>query len=395
MKNYTIQKEKLNQASTYLAEEDIDLWLIPTREGSDPGLDLLTKIKTVGLGAFLITAKGKYLAICSRIDAQDIEECGLFSSVITYSDSFDNTLKELIGDLKPRKIALNYSIDDHLCDGIGTGLYRRIVKALTDTFSGEYCSSQDVLTRIRSVKSPEELKNLKIAINITTEIYDLVFKEIRSGMSEIEIGELFVKEMRKRDVINGTYGELAPPMVLKERLAHRQPGEARLVPGDFLIIDFSVAWKGYCSDIARTAYVLKKGETEAPTEMQETFTNARDAISAAFDVIKPGKKGWEIDDTARKFLIAHKMPDITHATGHQIGLAVHDGGTLLGPPWSRYGKAPFGVIEEGMIFTLEPTILREKGYSALVEENILITEKAAEYLSQRQMELYLIPYSDN
>ena len=40
------------------------------------------------------------------------------------------------------------------------------------------------------------------------------------------------------------------------------------------------------------------------------------------------------------------MPDITHATGHQIGRAVHDGGTLLGPKWERYGEAPYDVVEE-------------------------------------------------
>lgn len=390
MDRYVIQKEKLAQASDYLRDEGIDLWLIPTREGSDPSLDLLTRVKTVGAGAFLITAGGEHLAVASSIDAQDIRESGLFTHVETYTDSYEEALEKTVARLAPGVIALNYSVNDHLCDGLGTGMYRLVTGALKNVFKGEYRSSEKILSRVRAVKSAEELKNLKRAIDITTEIYDIVFDRIRVGMSEIEVGDLFVEEMRKRGVINGTYGELAPPMVLKERIAHRRPGEARLEPGDFLIIDFSVAWEGYCSDIARTGYVLKEGETRPPAAMRETFENARDAISAAFEAVKPGRKGWEIDKTARDFLLEKGMPEITHATGHQIGLAVHDGGTLLGPRWARYGTAPYGEILEGMVFTLEPTILRDTGYSALVEENILVTKDGAEYLSKRQTELYLI-----
>ena len=395
MERYTIQKEKLRQASEYLAAEGIDLWLIPTREGSDPSLELLTKVKTVGLGAFLIASDGTCTAIASSIDAQDIEESGLFDRVIAYTDSFEAALKEAVAGAMPGSIAMNYSSGDHLCDGLGEGLYRMVAEELKDVYTGEYRSSEKVLSRVRAVKSPEELERLKKAIAVTNEIYDDVFPKIRVGMSEIEVGDLFVEAMRVRNVVNGTYGELAPPMVLKERIAHRRPGEARLEPGDFLIIDFSVAWDGYCSDIARTGYVLKDGETEAPAQMRETFENARDAISAAFRAVRPGVRGWEIDDVARRFLLEKGMPEITHATGHQIGLAVHDGGTLLGPRWSRYGQAPFGELAEGMVFTLEPTILRDSGYSALVEENILVTADGAECLSERQMELYLIPSSSN
>ena len=390
MERYRIQKEKLAQASRYLSEAGHDLWLIPTREGSDPALDLLTKVKTVGLGAFIICADGRTMALTSRIDVQDVEESGLFDSVITYATSFEDGLREIIRNLQPGSIALNYSTDDHLCDGLGQGLYNLVTKSLEDVFTGTYVSSEKILSRVRAVKSPEELACLRKAIELTTQIYDEAFGRIRVGMSEIEVGELFVSAMKDRNVVNGLSGDLTPPMVLKERISHRQPGEARLEPGDFLIIDYSVSWNGYCSDIARTGYVLKKGETAAPEGMQNTFNHAHEAISVAFSKVRPGAEGWEIDDAARRYLLENEMPDITHATGHQIGLNTHDGGTLLGPKWKRYGKAPYGKIEKGMVFTLEPTILRREGYSALVEENIVVTEKGAEYLSRRQDALYLI-----
>lgn len=395
MGKYTIQKEKIAQASRYLKEEGIDLWLIPTREGSDPALDLLTKVRTVGLGAFIITAGGTAMALTSRIDIQDVEESGLFEKVFTYADSFEDSLRTIITDMNPQSIALNFSTDDHLCDGLGQGLYNLVTRSLQEVFSGEFVSSEKILSKVRAVKSSEEIRCLKKAIEITNDIYDRVFTKIRVGMSEIEIGELFVDEMRAGNLVNGFIGEMAPPMVLKERISHRKPGEARIEPGDFFIIDFSISWEGYCSDIARTAYVLRKGEIDAPDAMKETFINAFEAISRAFSAVRPGVKGWEIDTIARSFLLEQGMPEITHATGHQIGLSTHDGGTLLGPKWPRYGSAPYGEIAEGMVFTLEPTILRDVGFSALVEENILVTGNGAEYLSRRQKELYLIPYSES
>ncbi len=87
-------------------------------------------------------------------------------------------------------------------------------------------------------------------------------------------------------------------------------------------------------------------------------------------------------------------PEITHATGHQIGRAVHDGGALLGPRWKRYGGAPYESLEKGMVFTIEPTLFLDDGVHFIVEENIVVTESGMEYLTQRQNELILIPYRE-
>ena len=122
------------------------------------------------------------------------------------------------------------------------------------------------------------------------------------------------------------------------------------------------------------------------------FDAAHGAISAAFAAAKPGAKGFEVDAAARSHLTSRGLPEITHATGHQVGRYEHDGGAMLAPQWKRYGNAPFGTLEKNMIFTLEPTILLEEGdFSVLCEEDILITESGAEFLSSRQTELVLVP----
>ena len=387
---YSVNQEKMDQAANYLAQHGIDLWLILTSEGSDPCLPLVTGVRTVGPGAFVLTSSGQRYALCSSIDAQDIEESGLFTEVIKYRENLAQPLQALVTQYAPKKIALNYSQQEHLCDGLTVGRFRWLQETLKDCFSGEWVSSELFLKDLRSIKSPEEIRRIQKAVDITLDIYAEAFAQIKPGLTEKQIGQLFVQAMEKRGVVNGLDKQLSMPMVLKGNIAHRAPSDWATEHGDMLIIDFSVDYEGYVSDIARTAYFLKPGEVEAPAEMKYSFESAYGAISQGFEALKPGKSGYEIDRAARDYLLSRGMPEISHATGHQIGRETHDGGTLLGPLWERYGEAPRGLIAENMVFTLEPTILPSEGPFILVEENVLVTATGAKYLSRRQENLILI-----
>lgn len=385
-----VNKQKLQQASEYLRDNNIDLWLIFASEGSDPAVKLLTGLKTVGRTAFLITKENKKYAVCSIIDAQESEESGLFDQVYKYQNNLPEVLKQLIEQLNPNKIAINYSVDDNLCDGLTMGRYRWLKKNLGLEICKKFVSSEKILQKIRSIKTPKEIDTIREAIRITQEIYDVVFSKLKVGMTEYQAGEIFLEEMSRRGVVEAGSKELVMPIVMKERIAHRAPGNAVLQKGDFLIMDFGIDFQGYCSDIARTVYFLKDGETKAPKAIQEKFDAAHEAITRASQAIHPGVIGYEVDQVAREYLLSVGMPEITHATGHQLGQFEHDGGAMFAPRWERYGNAPYGMIEENMVLTLEPTILNDNDYSILCEEDILVTKTGAEFLSKRQDELILI-----
>jgi Xaa-Pro aminopeptidase len=113
------------------------------------------------------------------------------------------------------------------------------------------------------------------------------------------------------------------------------------------------------------------------------------AIEAAAAALKPGVQGYEIDTIAREVVVDAGYEEYKHALGHGLGRACHDGGTLLGPRWERYGKTPEGVVEAGNVFTLELGVATEAGYVG-VEEDVLVTESGCEFLSSFQRELMLI-----
>ena len=84
-----------------------------------------------------------------------------------------------------------------------------------------------------------------------------------------------------------------------------------------------------------------------------------------------------MDSVARKSLIQQGYPEFKHAFGHQIGRTAHDGATILGPHWPKYGTSVDGVVEAGNTFAIELEVLvPNRGYVSR-EENILVTDDGA------------------
>jgi Xaa-Pro aminopeptidase len=157
-----------------------------------------------------------------------------------------------------------------------------------------------------------------------------------------------------------------------------------------LHFDFGVKQEGYCSDIQRMGYVLRPGEETPPEPVQHGFQTILKAIDAAVEALKPGVKGLKVDDAARSVVTDAGYEAYKYATGHQLGRVAHDGGTLLGPTWERYGDTPRQVVEAGHVYTIEPGLMVE-GYGYIgLEEDVLVTEQGVEYLADPQRVLILI-----
>ncbi|MFD1031702.1 M24 family metallopeptidase [Metaplanococcus flavidus] len=389
-----ISKQKLKQATQYMTEDGIDTWLILTREGTDPSCPLLISIRSVHLAAVFIRADGKHKVLTSASDFGNYESIGLFDEVIQYESSIESDFQQLFNSLGIKKLALNISETDHLCDGLTAGLF----EWLQDTIGHEQLdsvmiSSEPLLKQIRSIKSDKELVLIEEAVRLTDEIYETVFTKIGPGMTEIEMGQLFVEEMKKNGVSNGLGNAFDPPMVccVRNGLAHRKPADFVILPGDIVIFDFSLKYQNYVSDIARTVYFLKPDEDEAPHDIQHAFDTAKKAIHTTINSMKIGQKGYEVDSVGRKVIEEGGYPTIRHSVGHQVGRDTHDGGTILGPQRTPKRPQVEGKLQMDEIYAIEPTVIQDNGLPCiLVEENLVMTTSGARLLSRPQLELILV-----
>jgi Xaa-Pro aminopeptidase len=387
--------EKLDQAVGILGEQDVDLWLTLVRETSltnDPCLELIAGTYSAWTGAFLVSATGEKTAIVGRFDAPSVEEIGAYE-VVGYDESLRPALRDAVERLTPRTIALNYSESDPAADGLTHGLWLNLQEALAGTpYAGRLVSSEGIVNALRGRKSPEEVRRIRGAVEATEEIFDRVSAELQPGQSELEIASRIHASVAA-DGLGYAWGREHCPAVNagpEKEVGHSAPGDLRTRRGELLHMDFGVSRDDYCSDLQRVWYFLDDGEEAPPEDVGGAWGALWDSVDAGVAQLRPGAIGWEVDAAARESLVASGYPEPKHALGHQLGRTAHDGGTLLGPRWDRYGTAPHGRVEQGNVFTVEfGTPVPGRGYIGL-EEDVLVTADGVEWLSTPQRELWLV-----
>jgi Xaa-Pro aminopeptidase len=390
----TLVQEKSQQALDLLKKLDLDTWMIWVRETeqmADPTLSLVLGIDLTWQSVLIYTQTGQRIAIVGNFDADGLRPLGIFDKIIPYTQDIRETLRNELDALSPKKIGLNFSRDDVASDGLTYGMYNLLNEYLEGTpHARSFVSAEPLLLRLRGQKTPQEIKRIKQAITITEQIYDEAKQFVKVGQTEGEIGRFFHDRMKAHGV-GFAWGADHNPAVdagPNKQFGHVGPTDNLTKEGHLLHFDFGVRYQGYCSDIQRMFFFGPA--SQIPDEVQSAFNTVRDAIQAAADFIKPGMKGFEVDQVARGFVQEQGYEEYQHALGHQLGQATHDGGTLLGPLWERYGDTPKGIVEPGNVFTLELYVTTQNYGQVSLEEDIVVTETGCDFLSEPQRELICI-----
>jgi Xaa-Pro aminopeptidase len=392
----TLVREKLGQTPAILEEHGVDLWLTLVRETlltRDPCLDLVAGTYCAWQSAFLLSRSGERVAIVGRFDAPSVEALGVYPEVVAYDESVRPALRSIIERLAPRSIALNYSPSDPAADGLTHGLWLMLREALEGTpYVDRLVSSAPIVNALRGRKSPSEIERIREAVRTTEQIFAVVDDALGPAMKETEIAELMHAEVARRGLGYAWEPAHCPAVNAgpEKDVGHSAPGALQTRRGELLHCDFGVEQDGYCSDLQRVWYLRAEGENELPEDVVAAWRALWAAVDAGADVLRPGAVGHEVDAAARRSLVSAGFPEPMYALGHQLGRSAHDGGTLLGPLWDRYGDAPRGTVEEGNVYTLEfGTAVPGRGYIGL-EEDVLVTSDGIEWLSTPQRDLWLV-----
>lgn len=217
----------------------------------------------------------------------------------------------------------------------------------------------------RSVKTIGEIKLIERASEIGDQAFKFILTKIKSGISEIQMAYLLENFMRERGfepsfkTIVAFAGNSAIP--------HHQTGDAKLQKGDFVLLDFGVSFKNYCSDMTRTLVFGK-----ASYKQKKMYEVVLEAQNKAAEFIKNhtpevGILAKDVDKEARDRITKGGFPSIPHSLGHGIGIEVHEH-----PYLSPNSKE---TLEEGMVFSIEPGIYLN-GFGGVRIEDLFVIEKS-------------------
>ena len=257
---------------------------------------------------------------------------------------------------------------------------------------------------IASKKTKLQIERLKILASLTDDILKLTFKNLKLGLTEKEIVEktkVITDELFKNIIEEEKYNiaaydmawENCPIVLTGDNLAkggHSLPSNRKLKAGDTIYFDFGIKaiFKDgmvLYTDIQRMGYAKKKNESRPPKSVMKVFNTLVSAIEEGIDELKPDVKGYVVDSIVRGKILHAGYPDYNHATGHPVGLKVHDIGAVISIKQSKRANLSF---TEGGVYTLEPRINIANGGS--IEEMVLVTKYGGVPLCNTQKEIYIV-----
>lgn len=391
-----LNTEKLSIIYETLKKEDVDAWMILGREtamASEPILEVLGDLDFI-IATCLIFTKDKCIAVVSPLDVEGYKTINGIDCVRCYEGSFEDEVKAAILDLAPKRIALNYSKNDAASDGLRAGMKMMLDRILNEIdYRGEVVSAYPIIAEVRGRKTAKQIEKITYCSQKGIS-YLLDVPSILTANSTSKQIYDFLHEVAYKEGFGMSWAPSQCPGVFVDpriEAGHMGIVDTPIVKGCTICIDYGVSMDGYVSDNQRMYYVLKDDEEDAPAEVKEAFYIIRDAIKKAFDFMKPGVTGFQVDQVAREYVMGKGFPSWNSALGHQVGHVCHDGGSLLANRRERYNRPELidTPLSVGNVFTLEPVIDIAQG-RICIEEMCVITENGCEWLVEPQQELILV-----
>ncbi len=245
-----------------------------------------------------------------------------------------------------------------------------VIRLLQSFPEAELVDASPLVNRLRRTKSHEELVLMREACRIVDEAMAKTTDMIAVGVTEMEIAEEVNHHLLREGARTWSFDTAVWSMGPHDsRDATVRVSHNPLVEGMGVSFDFGAVYRGYCSDFGRTVHV---GEPD--DEYRQVYEVVMAAQEAGIERAKPGVLASAVHHATRQVIVDAGYGEwFRHRTGHCIGLDVHEL-----PYISEEDDTP---LEEGMTFTVEPSVFWPGQVGVRVEDVILCTEKGGEKLN--------------
>jgi Xaa-Pro aminopeptidase len=225
-----------------------------------------------------------------------------------------------------------------------------------------------VLERLRAVKSPDELRKLRIASERVIESMLAVIADHGPGTTKRELTEALRREETSRGLVFDYC------LITAGSSLNRAPSEQKWNKGDVLSLDSGGNYHGYIGDLCRMAI---HGEPDA--ELEDLLAEIEQIQRASMKPIKAGAKGGVIYAAAEPLVHKSKHHNHMHFLAHGMGLVSHEAPrlTATGPvPYDAYdAERP---LEAGMVVSVETTLQHPQRGFIKLEDTVVVSDRGFE-----------------
>jgi Xaa-Pro aminopeptidase len=240
----------------------------------------------------------------------------------------------------------------------------------------EWIPADDVVVKLRAVKSHWEIERIRKAFEITAGAFNAVAPTIEAGQTEREVAWKLHAAM----IELGADEPAFPIIVAAGRNAsrpHHEPIETIIQDGQPIIIDMGARFDGYCADLTRTVWVGEPDE-----RLAEVYRIVAAAVEAVFERLQPGLDGSELDRFARDTIERTSYGEyFSHGLGHGVGMRVHEAPSA--------SKTSTDIMTVGNTITIEPGIYLPEWGGVRIEDVVLFTEDGFDVLSSSAAKLHI------
>jgi len=221
---------------------------------------------------------------------------------------------------------------------------------------------------------------MRVSGAIVGQVLDLIGREIKAGMSTLELDEIAEACIRDQGAVPSflNYAPKGDPDVtpypatlcvsINEEVVHGVPSDKKVIcEGDIVSVDCGAYKGGYHGDAARTYCI-----GEVKPEVKKLVEVTRECLERGIAQAVAGNRLHDISSAVEEHARSFGFSVIQNMVGHGIGAELHEE-----PPVPNYGRKNTGVkLREGMALAIEPMIAMGRSRNAISKNGawVAVTE---------------------
>jgi Xaa-Pro aminopeptidase len=310
------------------------------------------------------------------------------------------TLKQIVTERNPKTIALNFGGTRGQSNGITLNAYRFLAETLGKDYESRFVSGEKLIIDYLDTRIPEEMEHYRQAVLATDILTRRAFSNEVITPGKTTVGD--VRWWLYQQLNNLGLTTWFQPDLRVQRLAKTSENPLQFLEvadesmvlerGDLIHVDFGLNYMGLSTDWQKHAYILKKGEKDAPQGLKEALKNTNRLQDALFAIARAGMSGPEVYAATMAEMKKQNIQAMVYS--HPLGTHGHG----LGAAIDTHRPAATGEerLRLGSITSIElNTATKVPEWNnqmvfIMQEDDAFMTEKGYEFFRPRQTEFYLI-----